>query len=189
MSGARRFDWRRMPAFRLHEPSCVLWCSSTRRSIVLVVYAFNDNRVALLWSGFSLRWFAKALANADLRRAAMNSLDRRGGRHAGVDASVDPGGAGLRARAAPFAAAPLAEALRRPAADRAGNRDRDRDPRLLRGDRPAQRPRQCHAGACRLLHSFRAAADPGAPARHAARSSRRLRSTSMRIAGQVFAAA
>ena len=42
--------------------------------VVLVVYAFNDNRLALIWTGFSTRWFAKAWANQDLRRAAMNSL-------------------------------------------------------------------------------------------------------------------
>jgi spermidine/putrescine transport system permease protein len=42
--------------------------------LILVVYAFNANRLALIWSGFSLRWFAKAVANQDLRRAAGNSL-------------------------------------------------------------------------------------------------------------------
>jgi spermidine/putrescine transport system permease protein len=42
--------------------------------VVLIVYAFNSNRVALIWSGFSTRWFVKAFANGDLRRAAINSL-------------------------------------------------------------------------------------------------------------------
>ncbi len=42
--------------------------------IVLIVYAFNQNRVALMWTGFSTQWFSKAFANADLRRAALNSL-------------------------------------------------------------------------------------------------------------------
>ncbi len=42
--------------------------------VVLVVYAFNANRLALIWSGVSVRWFAKAIGNADLRRAATNSL-------------------------------------------------------------------------------------------------------------------
>lgn len=41
--------------------------------VVLMVYSFNANRVALVWSGFSARWFAFALADEDLRRAAWNT--------------------------------------------------------------------------------------------------------------------
>ncbi len=42
--------------------------------VVLIVYAFNANRLALVWGGLSARWFGVALADADLRRAAGNSL-------------------------------------------------------------------------------------------------------------------
>ncbi len=42
--------------------------------LVLLAYAFNANRLALVWGGFSVRWFGVALADADLRRAAVNSL-------------------------------------------------------------------------------------------------------------------
>jgi spermidine/putrescine transport system permease protein len=42
--------------------------------VVLVIFAFNANRDALLWSGFSLRWFVKVFYNEDLRHAAVNSL-------------------------------------------------------------------------------------------------------------------
>ena len=41
---------------------------------VLVVYAFNANRVAMIWTGFSPRWFGQALTDEDLRRTAVNSL-------------------------------------------------------------------------------------------------------------------
>ena len=41
--------------------------------LILMAYSFNANRVALVWSGFSARWFAFALADEDLRRAAWNS--------------------------------------------------------------------------------------------------------------------
>ncbi|MBH0619069.1 ABC transporter permease, partial [Salmonella enterica] len=41
--------------------------------LILMAYSFNANRVALVWSGFSARWFAVALADEDLRRAAWNS--------------------------------------------------------------------------------------------------------------------
>jgi spermidine/putrescine transport system permease protein len=42
--------------------------------LILVIYAFNANRLALIWTGFSTRWFSIALANEDLKRAAWNSL-------------------------------------------------------------------------------------------------------------------
>ena len=42
--------------------------------LVLVVLSFNANHVALVWGGFSPRWFAVALGNEDLRRTAVNSL-------------------------------------------------------------------------------------------------------------------
>ena len=69
---ARPFDWRRMP-----EVAAVGWCAVAflyAPLMVLLVYAFNANRLALVWSGFSARWFGVALADADLRRAALNSL-------------------------------------------------------------------------------------------------------------------
>ncbi|WP_282583597.1 ABC transporter permease [Lichenifustis flavocetrariae] len=42
--------------------------------IILIVYAFNANRAALIWGGFSTQWFVKAVLNDDLRRSALNSL-------------------------------------------------------------------------------------------------------------------
>lgn len=42
--------------------------------IVLIVYSFNENRVAQIWSGFSLKWYAKAFSNEDIQRAIFNSL-------------------------------------------------------------------------------------------------------------------
>ena len=69
---ARPFDWRRMP-----EISCIGWFAVAflyAPLLVLLVYAFNANRLALVWGGFSARWFGVALADADLRRAAINSL-------------------------------------------------------------------------------------------------------------------
>ena len=69
---ARPFDWRRMP-----ELSLVSWLGVAflyAPLLVLLVFAFNANRLAMVWSGFSARWFGLALADADLRRAAINSL-------------------------------------------------------------------------------------------------------------------
>ena len=42
--------------------------------VVLVVFSFNATRSATVWGGFSLEWYAKAFANDDIQRAAMNSL-------------------------------------------------------------------------------------------------------------------
>jgi spermidine/putrescine transport system permease protein len=42
--------------------------------IVVVVYAFNRNRLVTVWDGFSTEWFSKIAENRDLRRAAKNSL-------------------------------------------------------------------------------------------------------------------
>lgn len=69
---ARGFDWRRMPEYRILSIMALIFLYAPL--IVLIIYAFNKNRVALIWSGFSTEWFVKAFENADLRRAAINSV-------------------------------------------------------------------------------------------------------------------
>ena len=66
------FDWRRMPEYAVLTWAAMVFLYAPL--IVLVIFAFNANRVALIWSGFSTQWFFKAFANADLRRAAFNSV-------------------------------------------------------------------------------------------------------------------
>jgi spermidine/putrescine transport system permease protein len=41
---------------------------------VVVIYAFNDNRLAQVWQGFSLRWFPEAWRDETLRHAFRISL-------------------------------------------------------------------------------------------------------------------
>ena len=41
---------------------------------VLVAYSFNEGSIVMVWTGFSTDWYGKALADADIRKAAMNSL-------------------------------------------------------------------------------------------------------------------
>lgn len=41
---------------------------------VLVFYSFNDSKLASIWGGFSLRWYASALQNRNLLDAVSNSL-------------------------------------------------------------------------------------------------------------------
>lgn len=69
---AAGFDWRRMPEVRAVNALAMLFLYAPL--VVLVVYAFNANRVALIWGGFSTRWFVSAVTNEDLRRSAVNSL-------------------------------------------------------------------------------------------------------------------
>jgi spermidine/putrescine transport system permease protein len=42
--------------------------------IILVIFSFNTGKSATIWHGFSLEWYAKAFANDDVQRAALNSL-------------------------------------------------------------------------------------------------------------------
>jgi spermidine/putrescine transport system permease protein len=69
---ARPFDWRRMPEYGVVSWLALLFLYAPL--VVLIVYAFNANRVALIWGGFSTQWFVKAFENQDLRRAAVNSV-------------------------------------------------------------------------------------------------------------------
>lgn len=68
----RAFDWRHMPEYGVASWLALLFLYAPL--VVLIVFAFNSNRVALLWGGFSTQWFVKAFENEDLRRAASNSL-------------------------------------------------------------------------------------------------------------------
>jgi spermidine/putrescine transport system permease protein len=42
--------------------------------VLLVLLSFNTNKVATLWTGFSLRWYSTVFDNPNILRAASNSL-------------------------------------------------------------------------------------------------------------------
>ena len=42
--------------------------------VVLVGYSFNENKLAMIWGGFSLKWYAKIFTSGGISEAAMNSL-------------------------------------------------------------------------------------------------------------------
>ena len=42
--------------------------------LILIVLSFNANKVATIWSGFSLQWYSVVLDNPNIMRAAKNSL-------------------------------------------------------------------------------------------------------------------
>lgn len=66
------FDWRATPG--LAPLTVLVLVFLYAPLVVLIAYAFNASDLAMVWGGFSLRWFEKALSNADLRRAALNSV-------------------------------------------------------------------------------------------------------------------
>lgn len=41
---------------------------------VLIVYSFNDNRTATVWTEFSLKWYGRTLSNPAIQVAAWNSI-------------------------------------------------------------------------------------------------------------------
>ncbi len=41
---------------------------------VLIFYSFNDNRMVMIWSGFSVHWYIKAFNNVAIQDAVLNSL-------------------------------------------------------------------------------------------------------------------
>ena len=42
--------------------------------VILVIYSFNSSKFAMIWTGFSFRWYEKLLTNDDMQQAALNSL-------------------------------------------------------------------------------------------------------------------
>jgi spermidine/putrescine transport system permease protein len=42
--------------------------------LILIIYSFNDSRSTIVWRGFTLKWYERALANDQIREALFNSL-------------------------------------------------------------------------------------------------------------------
>jgi len=68
----RPFDWRHNPGFGTFTALTILFLYAPL--VVLVVYAFNANRLVTIWSGFSLKWFVQAVNDGNIRLAAETSL-------------------------------------------------------------------------------------------------------------------
>lgn len=69
---AQPFDWRRTPGLRPLTIAALVFLYAP--VLILVVYSFNRGELATIWAGFGVRWFARVLESADIRRAALNSL-------------------------------------------------------------------------------------------------------------------
>lgn len=68
----RMMDLRKQPGFDQIAWICMFFLYAP--ILVLITFSFNDNRSVVLWTEFSLRWYESALANDEIRRATMISL-------------------------------------------------------------------------------------------------------------------
>jgi spermidine/putrescine transport system permease protein len=66
------FNTRYLPEFKFITVLILIFLYAPL--LVLVIYGFNSSHLATEWGGFSVQWFNKAMGNADLRRAAINSV-------------------------------------------------------------------------------------------------------------------
>jgi spermidine/putrescine transport system permease protein len=69
----------RAPLDYLNTPVMKLWLSVVFTFLylpllVLIIFSFNDSKANIVWKGFTLKWYAKAFENDDLREALFNSL-------------------------------------------------------------------------------------------------------------------
>lgn len=72
MSAARGFDWRHTPGLLALTIAILAFLYAPL--LILVVYAFNANRLVTVWTGVSVDWFVHVAGNEDIRKAALNSV-------------------------------------------------------------------------------------------------------------------
>ncbi|WP_138936459.1 ABC transporter permease [Roseovarius arcticus] len=65
-------DLRKQPGFDTMAWICLFFLYAP--IVMLVVYSFNDNRSVVIWTEFSLRWYAAAFDNDGIRKATVVSL-------------------------------------------------------------------------------------------------------------------
>jgi spermidine/putrescine transport system permease protein len=69
---ARRRDLRRYPGFGMLTWVCMVFLYAP--ILVMAIYSFNKIRSITTWGGFSFDWYAKAIGNAAIQQATVNSL-------------------------------------------------------------------------------------------------------------------
>lgn len=72
MGRRERFGGLVETAFRAH--AALVYAFLYLPILVIIVFAFNANRLATIWTGFSTEWFGIALANGVVQKALQNSL-------------------------------------------------------------------------------------------------------------------
>jgi spermidine/putrescine transport system permease protein len=69
----------RAPLDYLGSPWMKLWLGGVfvflyTPLLILILYSFNNSKANIVWKGFTLKWYAKAFDNDQLREALFNSL-------------------------------------------------------------------------------------------------------------------
>jgi spermidine/putrescine transport system permease protein len=72
MRRGKPFNWRHTPGLSLVTLAILAFLYAPL--LILVVYAFNANRLVTVWTGFSIEWFVRIANNGDIRTAAINSV-------------------------------------------------------------------------------------------------------------------
>jgi spermidine/putrescine transport system permease protein len=72
MRRGKPFNWRHTPGLPLVTLAILAFLYAPL--LILVVYAFNANRLVTVWTGFSVEWFVRIANSGDIRTAAINSV-------------------------------------------------------------------------------------------------------------------
>ena len=158
MSTARGFDWRYTPG--LLPLTIAIMAFLYAPLLILVVYAFNANRLVTVWTGISLDWFVHVAGNDDIRKAALNSIIIAVAAAIASTAIATAGAIALQ-RGRLGLLGGLAGGHDRPAADRAGDRRRHHHADLFFGAGHAQRAVEPDHRSHGVLHPVCADPDPG----------------------------
>ena len=66
--------WNGVVEFWLRAHSSIVYAFLYLPIVVVVVYSFNANRLATIWTGFSLNWYGVALGDQVVQAALLNSF-------------------------------------------------------------------------------------------------------------------
>lgn len=69
-----RGERRSMPSFWLWFASLLVYAFLYVPLAIVVIFSFNDSKLNAEWVGFSLQWYQRLAGDADMLRAAFNSL-------------------------------------------------------------------------------------------------------------------
>ncbi len=72
LARGRGFQTKRWPGVPF--AACIFFAYVYLPIIILIALSFNENRTATIWTEFSTQWYGVALQNADMLKAARNSV-------------------------------------------------------------------------------------------------------------------
>jgi spermidine/putrescine transport system permease protein len=73
-AGRRPLDMDRLVNLVFQGHAIIVYAFLYLPIAVVVLFSFNENRIATIWTGFSLEWYAKAFDNPVVQRSVQNSF-------------------------------------------------------------------------------------------------------------------